>query len=88
MTFQRAFGLFPRILGKGDGAKVSYRTICRYQRLTGQKLADLLRRHQQSGLTQYADLDVSDSVDWVTPMCTQLTYEGMIDEFIGIKNCK
>jgi hypothetical protein len=61
-------------------------------------LADLLRRHQQSGLTQYADLDVSDSVDsliildrsvdWVTPMCTQLTYEGMIDEFIGIKNCK
>ena len=28
------------------------------------------------------------SVDWVTPMCTQLTYEGMIDEFIGIKNCK
>jgi hypothetical protein len=26
------------------------------------------------------------SVDWVTPMCTQLTYEGMLDEFIGIKN--
>jgi hypothetical protein len=26
MTFQRAFGLFPRILGKGDGAKVSYLT--------------------------------------------------------------
>jgi hypothetical protein len=61
-------------------------------------LADLLRRHQSSGLTQYADLDVSDSVDsliiidrsvdWITPMCTQLTYEGMIDEFIGIKNCK
>lgn len=23
MTFQRAFGLFPRILGKGDAAKVS-----------------------------------------------------------------
>ena len=98
MTFQRAFGLFPRILGKGDGAKVSHRTRYICQKLTGQKLADLLRRHQQSGLTQYADLDVSDSVDsliildrsvdWVTPMCTQLTYEGMIDEFIGIKNCE
>lgn len=24
MTFQRAFGLFPRILGKGDAAKVSF----------------------------------------------------------------
>jgi len=27
------------------------------------------------------------SVDWVTPMCTQLTYEGLIDEIMGIKNC-
>lgn len=26
------------------------------------------------------------STDWVTPMCTQLTYEGLIDEYIGIKN--
>lgn len=25
MTFQRAFGLFPRILGKGEGAKVFVR---------------------------------------------------------------
>ncbi|WVR08192.1 hypothetical protein IAU60_005238 [Kwoniella sp. DSM 27419] len=81
MTFQRAFGLFPRILGKGDGAK---------------KLADLLQRHQATGRPEYSDLELSNqvdglividrSVDWVTPMCTQLTYEGMLDEFIGIKN--
>lgn len=31
---------------------------------------------------------VDRSVDWVTPMCTQLTYDGMIDEYIGIKNGK
>ena len=24
------------------------------------------------------------AVDWATPMCTQLTYEGMLDEFVGI----
>lgn len=24
----------------------------------------------------------------ITPLLTQLTYEGLIDEFIGIKNCK
>lgn len=24
----------------------------------------------------------------ITPMLTQLTYEGLIDEFLGIKNCK
>lgn len=28
------------------------------------------------------------AVDWVTPMCTQLTYEGMLDEFVGISHCK
>ncbi|OCF35138.1 ATP-binding protein [Kwoniella heveanensis BCC8398] len=81
MTFQRAFGLFPRVLGKGDSAK---------------KLADLLQRHHTSGGSQYGDIELSDqvdgliildrSVDWATPMCTQLTYEGMLDEFVGIKN--
>jgi len=25
-------------------------------------------------------------VDLVTPLCTQLTYEGLIDEVFGIKN--
>ncbi|OXG80851.1 ATP-binding protein [Cryptococcus neoformans Gb118] len=81
MTFQRAFGVFPRILGKGDGAK---------------KLADLLQRHRTSGPSQYSEIEPAEkvdgliiidrSVDWVTPMCTQLTYEGMLDEFMGIKN--
>jgi vacuolar protein sorting-associated protein 33A len=27
-------------------------------------------------------------VDMITPMLTQLTYEGLIDEFFGIQNCK
>ncbi|GFZ50066.1 hypothetical protein JCM24511_07819 [Saitozyma sp. JCM 24511] len=74
MTFQRAFGLFPRILGKGDAAK----------------------RHHSSGFPEFRDIEPSEhldgliiidrSVDWVTPMCTQLTYEGMLDEYIGIRN--
>jgi vacuolar protein sorting-associated protein 33A len=25
--------------------------------------------------------------DMVTPLCTQLTYEGLVDEVIGIRNC-
>lgn len=28
------------------------------------------------------------SVDMVTPLCTQLTYEGLVDEVVGIKNCE
>ena len=64
--------------------------------MESQKLANLLKRHQASGLSQFGEIDPSDqldsliildrSVDWVTPMCTQLTYEGMLDEYVGIKN--
>lgn len=28
------------------------------------------------------------AVDLVTPLCTQLTYEGLVDEVVGIKNCQ
>lgn len=65
---------------------------------SSQRLADLLRRHQASGLPEFSDLEMSTqvdsliiadrSIDWVTPMCTQLTYDGMLDEYIGIKNGK
>ena len=27
-------------------------------------------------------------VDMITPLLTQLTYEGLIDELVGIKNCE
>lgn len=26
-------------------------------------------------------------VDMISPLLTQLTYEGLIDEMVGIKNC-
>lgn len=62
-----------------------------------QKLTDLLQRHRSSDPSQYSEIEPAEkvdgliiidrSVDWVTPMCTQLTYEGMLDEFMGIKNC-
>ncbi|KZO91497.1 Sec1-like protein [Calocera viscosa TUFC12733] len=85
MTVQQAFGLFPRIIGKGDASK---------------RLCDLLLRMRQAGLaddptspslslpsTVLDSLIVLDrQVDMLTPMCTQLTYQGLIDELMGIKN--
>ena len=35
---------------------------------------------------QLTELSETPQVDLVTPMCTQLTYEGLIDEVFGIKN--
>ncbi|GLB35714.1 putative STXBP unc-18 SEC1 family protein [Lyophyllum shimeji] len=83
-TFQKLYGLFPRIVGKGDGAA---------------RLATLLSRETPKSSTSSSpdtlltpsekidSLIVLDRrVDMITPLLTQLTYEGLIDELIGIKN--
>ncbi|POY72706.1 hypothetical protein BMF94_4536 [Rhodotorula taiwanensis] len=83
MTLQRAFGPIPRLIGKGDSAR---------------RLVDLLKRfraEQPSAMAQGAPLanGVIDSmivldrqVDMVSALCTQLTYEGLVDEVVGIKH--
>ncbi|KAF5384914.1 hypothetical protein D9615_001128 [Tricholomella constricta] len=83
-TFQKLYGLFPRIVGKGDGAA---------------RLATLLTRetptssNSSSPDTLLTPSEKTDSlivldrrVDMITPLLTQLTYEGLIDELMGIKN--
>lgn len=38
---------------------------------------------------QFDSLVIVDrATDLVTPFLTQLTYEGLLDEYFGIKNCK
>ncbi len=92
MGLQKQYGLFPRILGKGDNAK---------------RLADLLVRMRSEedvnaandpgnayltsfGLTPSALVEnliiVDREVDFPTILATQLTYEGLIDETFGIAN--
>ncbi len=90
MTLQQKYGLFPRILGKGDNAK---------------RLADLLLRMRSeatagdsshSSSSSFLDVAPSSSiesliiidreVDFPTALLTQLTYEGLIDELFGISS--
>ncbi|KAJ9615674.1 Vacuolar protein-sorting-associated protein 33 [Cladophialophora chaetospira] len=85
MQIQQRHGLFPRILGKGDNAR---------------KLANLLLRGRKEldadeAATQYTSLPsttieqlivIDRDVDFATVLLTQLTYEGLIDELIGIKH--
>ncbi|KIJ66402.1 hypothetical protein HYDPIDRAFT_86877 [Hydnomerulius pinastri MD-312] len=81
-VLRKTYGQFPRIIGKGDYAS---------------KLATLLTRplpEQPSAsvepLTPPAPFDsliiLDRHVDMITPLLTQLTYEGLVDELIGIKN--
>ena len=80
-------GTVPLLRGKGAAAR---------------QLADMLlrlRREQHAGgapppvppphraaLPPYAMVLLDRAVDWATPLCTQLTYEGLIDEVLGITN--
>ncbi|KAH9929757.1 Sec1-like protein [Fomitopsis serialis] len=79
---QRVYGPFPRIVGKGDYAS---------------RLANLLHRNPptSSPSTSQAAQSPIDSLiiidrgaDMITPLLTQLTYEGLIDESFGIKNVR
>ncbi|KAI0756292.1 Sec1-like protein [Daedaleopsis nitida] len=84
ITLEKLHGLFPRIIGKGDYAA---------------RLANLLTRNTPAASTAPSDdhlnapsetidsLIVLDRrVDMISPLLTQLTYEGLIDELIGVKN--
>jgi vacuolar protein sorting-associated protein 33A len=85
MQIQQRHGLFPRILGKGDNAR---------------KLANLLLRGRKEldadeAATPYTSMPstvieqliiIDRDVDFATVLLTQLTYEGLIDELVGIKH--
>ncbi|XP_015076230.1 vacuolar protein-sorting-associated protein 33 homolog isoform X2 [Solanum pennellii] len=75
-----SFGLIPNVRAKG---KASVR------------VADILNRMQseepvntsETGVPEINTIILLDrEVDMITPMCSQLTYEGLLDEFLGINN--
>ncbi|KAI1142895.1 vacuolar protein sorting 33A-like protein [Hypoxylon sp. FL0543] len=88
MGIQSKHGLFPRVIGKGDNAKrvAELLTRMRQEILAGDDTSESAR----SGLTPSNTIEsviiIDREVDFVTPLLTQLTYEGLIDEVWGIQN--
>ncbi|GAV77193.1 Sec1 domain-containing protein [Cephalotus follicularis] len=75
-----SFGVIPHVRAKG---KASVR------------VADILNRMQTEEAVNSSDMGLPEintlilldrEVDMVTPMCSQLTYEGLLDEFLRINN--
>ncbi|KAH8153772.1 uncharacterized protein LAJ45_01539 [Morchella importuna] len=86
MGIQRRYGLFPRIIGKGDCAK---RLADALIRMRGEEDASDTNLFALTPSSILGELIVVDrESDMVTPLLTQLTYEGLIDETIGIHNSK
>lgn len=88
MEVQLNHGLFPRIIGKGDNAKrvADLLSRMRQERLAGEEGGDALKRGFTPSTTIESIIIIDREVDFVTPLLTQLTYEGLIDEVFEIQN--
>ncbi|TQV99669.1 vacuolar sorting protein [Cordyceps javanica] len=88
MDIQHVHGLFPRITGKGDNArKVADLLIrMRQEALAGQVGDDTRHARLTPSMTNDSVILIDREVDFVTPLLTQLTYEGLIDELFEIRH--
>ncbi|KAI0817703.1 Sec1-like protein [Xylaria sp. FL0064] len=88
MGIQSKHGLFPRVIGKGDHAKRVAELLARMRQeiLAG----GTTNEANKTGLAPSNSIEsiivIDREVDFVTPLLTQLTYEGLIDELWGIQN--
>ncbi|KAK6192041.1 hypothetical protein SNE40_003590 [Patella caerulea] len=79
MTLQALYGIIPYIYGKGDCAK---HVVEMMRRMKGE-----LGGREPQITPQIDNLLILDrNVDLLTPLLTQLTYEGLIDETFGLNN--
>lgn len=87
MQIQQRHGLFPRILGKGDNARKLANLLVKARKELDADEANTPFTTMPS--TSIESLIIIDrDVDFATPMLTQLTYEGLVDEIVGIKHNK
>ncbi|KAH8835626.1 ATP binding protein [Flagelloscypha sp. PMI_526] len=83
-TLQKLYGLFPRLIGKGDHAA---RLATLLKRMAPKSASQNTPNNLLSPSGQVDCLLILDRrVDMITPLLTQLTYEGLIDEVLGIKH--
>jgi len=82
MRLQHLFGIIPNIKAKGLSAKLVLDMMVRMRKEIGTDTSN--RSSVPPEIDQLILIDRD--VDLITPMCTQLTYEGLIDETFGILN--
>ncbi|KAI9886792.1 MAG: hypothetical protein M1823_001361 [Watsoniomyces obsoletus] len=88
MRMQQRHGLFPRIIGKGDHARRVADLLLR-MRAELAVTEDSTDDPAIGGLTPSTSIEsliiIDRGVDLLTPLLTQLTYEGLVDELFGIQ---
>ncbi|KAJ3328092.1 hypothetical protein HDU93_001673 [Gonapodya sp. JEL0774] len=90
MKLQTLYGVAPRIVGKGTYARVLADLLVNLRRELLANTANLTHSPSSSVFPSISSIDsiivLDRSVDLVTPLCMQLTYEGLIDEVFGIRS--
>ncbi|CCJ29484.1 unnamed protein product [Pneumocystis jirovecii] len=85
MEIQATYGLFPQILGKGDKAKQLKDLLFRLRQEYSLEHPSNACIHNISAIIDSLII-IDRELDLITPLMTQLTYEGLIDEIYGIKS--
>ncbi|XP_043266692.1 vacuolar protein sorting-associated protein 33A [Venturia canescens] len=80
-SLQRLYGKISRITGRGPAANKVWELLKRLDR----EEEDVKFNNSQSAPIEHLLL-LDRSIDLLSPLVTQLTYEGLIDEIFGIKN--
>ena len=81
LALEEQFGVIPLFHGKGQYSKMVWEMVVRMKEARG--LYDV--EGKSRGL--FSEIILFDrNCDWVTPMCSQLTYEGMLDDVFTIEN--
>ncbi|KAJ3023189.1 hypothetical protein HKX48_003967 [Thoreauomyces humboldtii] len=88
MKLQTMFGIIPKIVGKGQHSRTLADLLLRMRR---ELVANANDEHMSNCIfPSHSEIDsmivIDRNVDLVTPLCTQLTYEGLIDEVLGIRS--
>lgn len=84
MKIQAHYGLFPEVISKGDLSTSVARMMLRMQM---QMVGGVPNKQVFSDVPDFHQLILLDrTVDLISPLLTQHTYEGLIDEFFGIDN--
>ncbi len=85
MQIQQRHGFFPRILGKGDQARKLANLLLRGRREIDAEESSVSQNMMPSTTIEILVI-IDRDVDFATPFLTQLTYEGLIDEYVGIQH--
>ena len=84
MGIQQTHGLFPRIIGKGDNANRLMELLLRMRVEAAADDNNTSKFGMMSSATIESLIIIDREIDFATPLLTQLTYEGLIEEMFGI----